>query len=83
MGTKGVFSFQKKKTKLFIFTRYQSSKNDIILHQKFNLVRALLYISMPMPISFFSLFSCFYPKSTAMVMAGWSVHLTTLFPGQP
>ena len=22
------------------------------------------------------------PKSTAMVMAGWSVHLTTLFPGQ-
>ena len=21
-------------------------------------------------------------KSTAMVMAGWSVHLTTLFPGQ-
>ena len=22
------------------------------------------------------------PKSTAMVMAGWSVHITTLFPGQ-
>ena len=22
------------------------------------------------------------PKSTAMVIAGWSVHLTTLFPGQ-
>ena len=22
------------------------------------------------------------PKSTAIVMAGWSVHLTTLFPGQ-
>ena len=32
-----------------------------------------------------SLFVCFvalYPKSTAMVMAGQSVHLTTLFPGQ-
>ena len=31
------------------------------------------------------LFVCFvalHPKSTAMVMAGWSVHLTTLFPGQ-
>ena len=31
------------------------------------------------------LFVCFValsPKSTAMVMAGWSVHLTTLFPGQ-
>ena len=22
------------------------------------------------------------PKSTAMVIVGWSVHLTTLFPGQ-
>ena len=31
------------------------------------------------------LFVCFVtlrPKTTAMVMAGWSVHLTTLFPGQ-
>ena len=31
------------------------------------------------------LFVCFValrPKSTAMVMAGLSVHLTTLFPGQ-
>ena len=30
-------------------------------------------------------FVCFValcPKSTAMVMAGWSVHLTTIFPGQ-
>ena len=32
---------------------------------------------------FFFLFFCaLRPKSTAMVMAGWSVHLTTLFPGQ-
>ena len=32
-----------------------------------------------------TLFVCFValrPKSTVMVMAGWSVHLTTLFPGQ-
>ena len=31
------------------------------------------------------LFVCFValrPKSTAMVMGGWSVHLTTLFAGQ-
>ena len=28
------------------------------------------------------LFFALRPKSTAMVMAGWSVHLTTLFPGQ-
>ena len=34
---------------------------------------------------FFFLFICFValrPKSTAMVMGGRSVHLTTLFPGQ-
>ena len=33
----------------------------------------------------YDLFVCFVvlgPKSTAMVMAGQSVHLTTLFPGQ-
>ena len=32
-----------------------------------------------------NLFFCFValrPMSTAMVIAGWSVHLTTLFPGQ-
>ena len=31
------------------------------------------------------IFVCFValrPKSTAMVIAGWSVHLTTLFPGR-
>ena len=27
-------------------------------------------------------FVAFPPKSTAMVMTGWSVQLTTLFPGQ-
>ena len=35
--------------------------------------------------AFRSLFVCFVasrPKSTNMVMAGRSVHLTTLFPGQ-
>ena len=29
-----------------------------------------------------SFFNALHPKSTAMVMAGRSVHLTTLFPGQ-
>ena len=36
-------------------------------------------------VSKFCLFVCFValrPKSTAMVIAGRSVHLTTLFPGQ-
>ena len=43
MSTKRVFSCQQK-TKLFIFTRYQSSKIDIILRQNLNLVRVLLYL---------------------------------------
>ena len=36
-------------------------------------------------ISFVCFFVCFValrPKSTAIVIAGWSVHLTTYFPGQ-
>ena len=36
-------------------------------------------------VMFVCLFVCFValrPKSTAMVIAGWSVHLTTPFPGQ-
>ena len=28
------------------------------------------------------LFCCFSSQATTMVRAGWSVHLTTLFPGQ-
>ena len=31
---------------------------------------------------FFFIFVALRPKSTAMVIAGRSVHLTTLFPGQ-
>ena len=37
------------------------------------------------PLKLLFLLVCFVtlrPKSTAMVMAGLSVHLTTLFPGQ-
>ena len=30
----------------------------------------------------FCLFPCFTSQSTAMVITGWSVHLTTLVPGQ-
>ena len=31
---------------------------------------------------FVCLFVCLYCQSTAMVIAGWSAHLTTLFPGK-
>ena len=35
-----------------------------------------------LPILFLFVFVALRPKSTAMVIAGRSVHLTTLFPGQ-
>ena len=49
-------------------------------------VLTLLFIFLFIVLFLFYAFFCFvaflHPKSTAMVMAGWSVHLTTLFPGQ-
>ena len=39
-------------------------------------------IGQQMMIILFVCFVALRPKSTAMVMAGRSVHLTTLFPGQ-
>ena len=44
-----------------------------------------MYLTNTLKNESLDLFVCFValrPKSTAMVMAGWSVHLTTLFPGQ-
>ena len=41
------------------------------------------FIKLPFVICLFvCLFCALRPKSTAMVIAGRSVHLTTLFPGQ-
>ena len=45
------------------------------------LVIDALYIIMNLTLASFVFFAL-GSKSTAMVMAGWSVHLTTLFPGQ-
>ena len=42
-------------------------------------------VNLCVPVQSIFLFVCFValrPKSTAMVIAGRSVHLTTLFPGQ-
>ena len=54
------------------------------------LITAQSGINIRIPLTIYSeiclnLFVCFvalHPKSTAMVMAGWSVLLTTLSPGQ-
>ena len=42
----------------------------------------LLFIHVDLKLFLFVCFVALLPKSTAMVMAGRSVHLTTLFPGQ-
>ena len=60
---------------------WQSTLN--VLNLDLNLILPLFFILKML--SAYYLFVCFValcPKSTAMVMAGQSVHLTTLFPGQ-
>ena len=42
----------------------------------------LIHLSPIIGLLCFVCFGALRPKSTAMVMAGRSVHLTTLFPGQ-
>ena len=52
--------------------------------QVFMLWQIIIILSIENTVDFV-LFVCFValrPKSTAMVIAGRSVHLTTLFPGQ-
>ena len=49
------------------------------------IVIIILPINFNICFGFVCLFVCFValrPKSTSMVMAGWTVPLTTLFPGQ-
>ena len=52
---------------------------EIIIPKK-NLVQATILRSSLFVFFLFSV--ALRPMSTAMVIAGWSVHLTTLFPGQ-
>ena len=60
----------------------------VILTQSVSLSsKKLSFAKLPISLNglFVCLFVCFvalHPKSTAMVMAGRSVHLITLFPGQ-
>ena len=51
----------------------------VAVHSK---AAALLFIVAPIVGKGFVCFVALRPKSTAMVMAGQSVHLTTLFPEQ-
>ena len=54
-------------------------------HEISNNVACVTSKASDQPAHMYILFVCFValrPKSTAMVIAGWSVHLTTLFPGQ-
>ena len=49
------------------------------MHMKLTALIALQKLVITL---FFFCIVALRPKSTAMVIAGWSVHLTTLFPGQ-
>ena len=75
------------------YTGFGIADNSLILNKSRNIgkggVALLWHRSMSSFISPLDIDSCWLvgfvalrPKSTAMVIVGWSVHLTTLFPGQ-
>ena len=47
-----------------------------------NPARTQQWVTNSLPVILLFVFVALRPKSTAMVIAGRSVHLTTLFPGQ-
>ena len=51
-------------------------------NEKSFLILPLAFVLLNHEILFLFVLLLYVPKSTAMVMVGWSVHLTTLFPGQ-
>ena len=72
-----------------IQTCYQSATSHVtettFLTQICFIVENFIVVSLNTVIPIIVIFVCFValrPKSTAMVMAGRSVHLTTFFPGQ-
>ena len=62
----------------FVFSGYQQVR--YLLHRMG--IKHILESSLTLSASFWFGFVALRPKSTAMVIAGRSVHLTTLFPGQ-
>ena len=85
-------SFRKIKTEQEKVKLNFKSQNNGIYNKDFNLDELVEAIQLsqdsatgPDEIKCLNIFVCFValrPKSTAMVIAGRSVHLTTLFPGQ-
>ena len=53
-----------------------------IIHMKFDFISPVVSENEMLESLFLFVFVAFRPKSTAMVMVGRSVDLTTLFPGQ-
>ena len=65
---------------LQIFTKCMQDRPTLfleVIQRHNNSVSQMVYTLI-----LFVCFVAFRPKSTAMVMSVWSVHLTTLFPGQ-
>ena len=64
------------------YTICASKTKDRCHYLMHNIMCLILCSKMIFFFLFFFFFVALRLKSTAMVMAGWSVHLTTLFPGQ-
>ena len=61
-----------------MFFRNRQTKRNLVRRQWIDVT----FYAMRMFVCMFVCFVALRPKSTAMVIAGRSVHLTTLFPGQ-
>ena len=57
--------------------------HEVLVNRLFKLAQEKVWLGeLNIPIFCLFVFVALRPKSTAMVIAGRSVHLTTLFPGQ-
>ena len=61
---------------------YQACENGLTLGQALQVRCSVVQSFLSNCLCLFVCFVALRPKSTAMVIAGRSVHLTTLFPGQ-
>ena len=72
---------------MFVFIKeitllYRSMACNTIMEEKYSYIHTGVLTLAHQLIVVFVVFVALRPKSTAMVIAGRSVHLTTLFPGQ-
>ena len=67
---------------LSLLQMFLLAHNSGMLHLTFNFIKHCYVLHLIGALFLVGCFVALRPKSTAMVIAGRSVHLTTLFPGQ-